>query len=388
VSPQENVAVLPDTLEAEKKREQEEWQEQQEVPNVATAALDPKFPQSLIDAEAEPTPQPIRPKKTLIKAAKENNLQALEELLKSGANLEDLGMWDNTPLLVACTYGHAEAALRLIHHKANVMASNEHGATPLHYAAVEGMLDVVEALLANVRGEGGEADAVKLLNCKLAKVYNRHLDAYATRSPLGSAAESGFADVVGVLLAAGAQIEEADEDGRTPLWLASRHARLGVVRLLLQHGADTGVKDSKGASVLEAGTLASNEELVLALLGAGVADVNDTIGSPLRDAVRSGKRGMVEALLTHGASVEMKPGVVGNPPLHAACEKGDEYLVSLLVRARADPSLSNAAGQTAFDLLRRRGLPDGQIVNLLRPPIGVGGADGSTGATGETSEVL
>lgn len=353
------------------------------------AAPEPGLAGSLTAPQAQPTPMNRpKPKKTLIKATKENDLTMIDNFLKAGVELEDLGMWDNTPLLVACTYGHVEAALRLIAHKANVRAKNEHGATPMHYAAVEGLQDVVEALLASVRADGGEEDTVKLVNCSHAKVYNRHLDAYAKRTPLSSAAESGFAEVASVLLAAGALLEDADEDGRTALWLAARHSRLAVARLLLQHGADPGIKDVKGVSVLEAAMAGSNEELVLALLGKGIADVNDTAGSPLRDAVRSGKRGVVEALLTHGASVDLKPGIAGSVPLHAACEKGDEYLVSLLVRARADPSLSDAAGLTAFDLLRRRGLPDGQIVQLLSPPAGAGGADGSTGATGETAEAV
>lgn len=332
-------------------------------------------------------PRPKKKSKSLVKACKDNDMVVVEELLKAGADLEDLGMWDNTPLLVACTYGHAEAALRLITQKANVRARNEHGASPMHYAAVEGLQDVMEGLLAAARADGGDAEATKLVNCSHAKVYNRHLDAYAQRVPLSSAAESGFAEVAGVLLAAGATLEDPDEDGRTALWLAARHSRLAVARLLLQHGADTGVKDTKGCSVLEAAMAGKNEDLILALLARGITDVNDTMGSPLRDAVRSGKRGVVEALLTHGASVELKPGSVGSMPLHAACEKGDEYLVSLLVRARADPDLSDMAGLTAFDLLRRRGLPDGQIVQLLSPPAVVGGADGSTGATGETADV-
>lgn len=351
------------------------------------AAVEPRAsPQTLIAPEAEPTPaHRPRPKKTLVKAAKENNLTLLDELLRDGANLEELGMWDNTPLLVACTYGHSEAALRLINKSANVRAQNEHGATPMHYAAVEGLQDVVEALLSAVRTDGGDAECAKIVNCEHAKVYNRHLDAYAKRTPLTSAAESGFADVAGVLIAAGAVVEAADEDGRTPLWLAARHSRLPAARVFLQHGADPGAKDTKGVSVLEAATTNCNEELVLALLANGIADVNDTAGSPLRDAVRSGKRAVVEALLTHGANVELKPGSSGSLPLHAACEKGDEYVVSLLVRARADPSSRDAAGLTAFDLLRRRGLPDGQIVQLLSPA-GAGGVEGSTGATGETAE--
>jgi len=280
--------------------------------------------------------------------------------------------------------------MRLIAHKANVWAQNEHSCTPMHYAAVEGMQVVVDALLAAVQTEGGDdivkKDGVKLVNCGQSKVYNRHLDSYAMRVPLSSAAESGFAEVCGVLLAAGALLEDPDDEGRTALWLAARHARLPAVRLLLQHNADPSVKDKKGASVLEAAVSSGNEGLILELLGnSSIADVNDTTGSLLRDAVKSGKRGIVEALLTHGASVELKPGTVGSMPLHAACERGDEYLVTLLVRARADPSAADLAGNTAFDLLRRRCLPDGHIVALLTPPAGQA-SDGSTGATGETAE--
>merc|ERR1719272_260236 len=180
--------------------------------------------------QAEPAPiidpRPKKKSKSLVKACKDNDMIVVDELLRSGAALEDLGMWDNTPLLVACTYGHAEAALRLITSKANVRARNEHGASPLHYAAVEGLQDVIEALMAAARADGSDAEATKLVNCGHAKVYNRHLDAYAKRAPLSSAAESGFAEVATLLLATGAVLEDADEEGRTALWLAARHSRL------------------------------------------------------------------------------------------------------------------------------------------------------------------
>lgn len=276
----------------------------------------------------------------------------------------------------------------LVSRNANVWAKNEHESTPLHYAAVEGTPQVVEALIAVARSQGGAPDVAKFVNCSPAKVYNRHLDAYGRRVPLGSAAESGFPEVVSVLLAAGAQIEAAGEDGRTALWLACRYSRVEVSRLLLLHSADASAKDSAKASVLQAATVTCCEELVVMLLRHGVPDVNDTSGSPLRDAVKAGKRAVVEALLTHGAAVHPKALDCENEgaaaadkkmPLHAACEKGDEYVVKLLVRSRADPSLSDAAGLTAFDLLRRRGLGDRQIVALLSSPTSGNDADGGTG---------
>ncbi|CAE8639683.1 unnamed protein product, partial [Polarella glacialis] len=119
-------------------------------------------------ADAAPSGQPLqtpeesassaRPKAkpSLIKAVKDKNLALIDELLRGGCALEDLGMWDNTPLLAACNYGHAEAALRLIAAGANVCARNEHNATPLHYAAVEGSLPVVAALLEACRSQADD----------------------------------------------------------------------------------------------------------------------------------------------------------------------------------------------------------------------------------------
>lgn len=386
VHPDATSVVPSATSSASRPCEQPQPQQPKEVPAEVPTAPAPSEEPKKADLALVVDPRPKKKPKSLVKACKDNDMIAIDELLKSGADLEDLGMWDNTPLLVSCTYGHAEAAMRLVTQKANVRARNEHGASPLHYAAVEGLQDVAEALLAAARADGGDIEVSKLVNCGHAKVYNRHLDAYAQRVPLTSAAESGFPEVAGLLLAAGALLEDPDEDGRTALWLAARHSKLGVMRLLLQHGADANLKDVKGCSVLEAALAGkNNEEVILALLAHGIADVNDTAGSPLRDAVRSGKRPVVEALLTHGASVDLKPGSVGSMPLHAACEKGDEYLVSLLIRARADPSLGDMAGNTAYDLLRRRGLPDEHIAQLLSP-VAAGGADGCTGATGETAD--
>jgi len=328
-----------------------------------------------------------RPKKkaTLIKAVKDGNVALVDELLRDGCNLEELGMWDNTPLLAACSYGRAEAALKLIQRKANISAKNEHGATPMHYAAVEGSLAVVEALIAHAQAEGGAELVKKIVDAGDAKVYNRHLDAYGQRTPLGCAAESGFDDVVGVLLAAGASVEAPSDGSRTPLWLACRHGRARVASVLLHHGAATSAKDEQGVSVLGAAAASGDEPLILQLLAHGVADVNDTVGLPLRDVVRAGKRAAVEALLTHGAHVQLPAtaadgaeAAAADTPLHAACAKGDEYLVSLLVRSKADPSRTDATGLTAFDLLRRRGMPDKHIVALLRSP-GPSAQDGSTG---------
>jgi ankyrin repeat protein len=330
-------------------------------------------------------PSPKKKPKTLIKAVKDNDVEVVEDLLRGGCDPEVLGMWDNTALLVACSYGNAEVASRLIEHKANVYARNEHGGSALHYAAIEGQLTVVEALLETARADGKNEKALNdFVDCGAAKLYNRHLDMYAVRTPVAAAAESGFAAVVSKLLKEGASLEATGDDQKTPLWLACRHSHAEVARILLKAGANASAKSSDGMSILEAATIGCKEELVRNLLDHGVGDVNDTSGSPLRNAVKTESRGTVEALLTHGASVNTKcENGVGETPLHAACQLGDEYIVSLLIKHRADPSIKDKAGLTAFDLLRKRKFDDTQIVALLTP------AENreSTGATGDTLEL-
>ncbi|CAK8997019.1 Ankyrin repeat domain-containing protein 50 [Durusdinium trenchii] len=253
-------------------------------------------------------------------------------LQEPDCNLEMLGMWDNTPLLAACMYGHSEVALKLIERGADVFARNEHRATALHYSSVEGCLEVSKALLSKVE-EGTAAWRKFTIATLIAMAKELHW------------------------LAAGATFE-ADDEGRTPLWLAARHGRVEVVQVLLKHGADASQQDQSGVSVLNANTGGGrcHEDLISLLLSANV-DVNQTSGSPLCDAVKGNKKQVVEALLTHGASTNM-PNASGTTALHAACERGDESLVQLLVRFRADPGAANAAGSTPQELLRRRGLAD------------------------------
>ena len=78
------------------------------------------------------------------------------------------------------------------------------------------------------------------------------------------------------------------------------------------------------------------------------------------------------------------PGSGGRSALHAACERGDEYLIQLLVRSRADPSVVDSQGSTALDLLRRRGLPDGKILSMFN----VTTPNASDGGTGSATDGL
>ena len=66
-----------------------------------------------------------------------------------------------------------------------------------------------------------------------ANVVNRY-----GASPLAEAVRVANAELVGMLLEAGADANVANEDGQTALMLAARTGNVAVAKLLVQHGAD------------------------------------------------------------------------------------------------------------------------------------------------------
>jgi ankyrin repeat domain-containing protein 17 len=56
-------------------------------------------------------------------------------------------------------------------------------------------------------------------------------------TPLHYAACGGYADVVRVLIKAGANVEEHNENGHTPLMEAASAGHVGVAKILLDSGA-------------------------------------------------------------------------------------------------------------------------------------------------------
>jgi len=70
-------------------------------------------------------------------------------------------------------------------------------------------------------------------------------------TPLIRAATNGRVEVVGMLLAAGADIAAADMDGWTPLHGAAAFSHGKVVQILLAAGADPAVKGNDGKTPID-----------------------------------------------------------------------------------------------------------------------------------------
>jgi len=144
-------------------------------------------------------------------------------------------------------------------------------------------------------------------------------------------------------LAKGTNVNQADEDGGTPLIYAAQYAGLDLMQKLVARGAAVDAVDHQGNSALSY------------LAGSGTYR-NDA----------------VEFLIAHGADVN-HPNKQGETPLHLAakrlCEPGDverqTRLFTVLLDAGANPDLLNSAGELPLHLAAFAGQPVAALAKLL-----------------------
>lgn len=138
-------------------------------------------------------------------------------------------------LFAACEAGREEE-VRAILKRADanstlqcLLLRRQHGCTVMHRAAAFGHFRVVTELLAR----GTEANAITA----------------AGVTPLHMASESGYTDVVDVLVAFGAQ-QTPDDYGSTPLHRAAFAGSVEVVAMLLEGGGIEDARDANGHTPL------------------------------------------------------------------------------------------------------------------------------------------
>ena len=226
---------------------------------------------------------------------------------------------------------------------ADLMARDEEGRTPLHFAA--GRLEAAETLL-----EYG-ADPMARDN--------------EGRTPLHRAGSK----VVDALLAADADLEARDNEGRTPLHLAVMYGQLRTAEVLLAAGSDRMAMDSAGRTPLHlaAGQFFYSQgffygnsqgdlfkQFTKALLAAGAdLEARDNEGrTPLHIAATSiGGDKHINDLVAVGADLEARDNE-GRTPLHmAALDSGWPDELKALLAAGADPKARDDKGRTPLDLV-------------------------------------
>lgn len=159
-----------------------------------------------------------------------------ELLIAAGAAVDAPNKYGHTPLMRAANWGRKGMVQVLLDASANTAATaGARGRTALHRAAYRGHFEICRLLL--------EANAPVDALCGDEKNRLEH-----TRTPLLDAAADGYAEVVQVLLAGGANPSGSPLATETPLAAAARGKHPVVGALLLRAGADAAAAASSGVS--------------------------------------------------------------------------------------------------------------------------------------------
>ena len=285
-----------------------------------------------------------------------------------------------TPLHWAAHYNHPAVIRILLKHGASIDRRDEKYKTPLHLAASQGAVEGTRALLELGAGIGdgiipparsaagsGNVDCMKAF---IDAGFNPNTRDLSNRTSLhhvlcGLGKNPEVLEYLPTQESAKMAVKAQDRTGKTPLHLAAE--RIGAeqhIRLLLDHGADMGVKDCEGFMPAHTAAFKGSAECTRALVEAGF-DLNTRgrLGRTiLHEAVLGRVVPIVESLLgREGAQMVIDAwDFNGNTPLHLATGNSVEAdveveMVRLLMRHGANIELKNREGNTPAHIVARGG---------------------------------
>ncbi len=309
----------------------------------------------------------------LLLAAVEGHGSAVEALCASGADVSlrvkthfCVEHDDYSALDLASFYGWTGVMKTLIAYRSDVNALSWKGYSSLHKAAEGGEVAAIDVLVeagARVHGpagyesalhhavEGKSAPAVEAL-VRHGADPEWHDDVAVT--PLLRAVQLRHLGTVNALLAAGASPNVSGDENETLLRAAVNTDMYyscsdDVLKVLLAHGARVDDTDTLGQTALHTAAAMTDGRVVDALVKAGASMVADNLGwTPLHSAGYRRNRDTISTLLRHGASINARD-TDGKTVLHVVAAEADTLalkLVGVLLLAGADEAVTNNDGNT------------------------------------------
>ncbi|XP_034026211.1 ankyrin-1a isoform X1 [Thalassophryne amazonica] len=257
-------------------------------------------------------------------------------LLDRGAQIDAKTKDELTPLHCAARNGHVRIIEILLDHGAPIQAKTKNGLSPIHMAAQGDHMDCVKQLLQ--------------YNAEIDDITLDHL------TPLHVAAHCGHHRMTKVLLEKGAKPNSRALNGFTPLHIACKKNHMRVMDLLLKHSVSLEAVTESGLTPLHVASFMGHLNIVKILLqkGASPSASNVKVETPLHMASRAGHYEVAEFLLQNAAPVDAK-AKDDQTPLHCASRMGHKELVKLLLDHKANPNSTTTAGHTPLHIAAREG---------------------------------
>ncbi|MBF2760247.1 MAG: molecular chaperone DnaK [Ectothiorhodospiraceae bacterium AqS1] len=185
-------------------------------------------------------------------------------------------------------------------------------------------------------------------------------------TPLHEAAWNGHLEAVKRLVNAGAESSATNEHGHTPLHLAAFNGHLATTKVLVDAGANPNARDEKGTTPLHNAVVSGHIATIDELINAGAAPnaKKENHATPLHTAAATLKVGVdvIEVLVNAGGDPNAMTEK-GLTPLHNAALSGHIAAVEVLVKLGVDPSTKGMCGETPLHHAAQNGHTD--VVKVL-----------------------
>lgn len=328
-----------------------------------------------------------------LRACKTGNIDRISNLLTTRISVNTCDFENTTVLMHACNSGELDAVKILLDNGANVNMQNERGITALHIACDIGNLDMVRMLVeygadATIpdRDTGNCAlhwavvkDDEHIVETLLDTGIDINIRSSVGATSLHFACLVGSKKMVSLLLARGAKVDaicNRQAVGLTPLHLACMYVRIGnndrklierevmnldstavihpvfwediterreIVRILLEHGADIGIKTMSNFCAMD---LANDKETV-DMLKKQAKIVTESLSDYFLRACSIGNIKIVNECICRGIDVNVK-NENGSTPLICASINGHRNVVEALIKSGGEINIKNIYGETAL----------------------------------------
>ncbi|WP_428080817.1 ankyrin repeat domain-containing protein [Candidatus Avelusimicrobium alvi] len=285
-----------------------------EIADEATAALQKNDIQTFLDVlnnQARNDVNIVNSKgdPLIVAAATLGNLEAVQQLILSGADVNKVNAFNRDTALLRSLYGdHPEITRLLVYSGADINATNNYNHSPMFLALEKQKAEFIDLFLSSGVREGLSADYLFRASAKknpmgvlamLKGGVDPNVKNEKGNTPLIISASLGDIPSVQSLMAYRADVNAANNDGNTALIYAARYNHPKVISELLkpqtmQAPLDVNMQNNLGQTALYWGAAKGYEEVVRRLLA---ADADPTIAAkdglvPYRIAEKN-KRGQI-----------------------------------------------------------------------------------------------
>ncbi|KAF3920681.1 Ankyrin-3 [Orbilia brochopaga] len=298
-------------------------------------------------------------------------------LLQRGASVTVKDEDGKTPLHLTAADGGEGIVRMLMQSGADLYAMDEEGDLPLHLAAEYGCSNTVTLFLrakmkVDIPGAGKRSALMRTVanghkrtaRCLLDEGANVNLRDEQGWTALHCAVRNGNDTLTRMLLEEGANIHELTAGQQNAICLAVQYDLKALVRYLIENGAAIDGYGPNGMAPIHIAAMAGEEKILSILLELGASVNSYTKGSAINSqtalmvAIIQQHEGIVRILLNHPGIDLEKEDRNRSTALHYAVQKGNIFIVKMLLEKNPRLDDMNIDGKAPIDFAKDRDIKD------------------------------